>query len=76
MPASLDINEILARNIDTTIREALIQIEHADAVSTRARTGYYKVAMLLLASVVEAQLHRLITVTPRSRSHYIRKTPI
>lgn len=62
MPTSSINPPVLARNIDTALTEALVQISHADKVGTRARTGYYKVAILLLASVIEAQLHYLITI--------------
>lgn len=60
MPPSPISNTVLARNIDIALTEAIVQISHAEQVGTRARTGYYKVAMLLLASVIEAQLHHLI----------------
>jgi hypothetical protein len=53
-PATLPVN------IKTTVQDAFIQVAHAQNVNGRARTTYYKVATLLLASTVEAMLHVLI----------------
>jgi hypothetical protein len=51
---------ILARNIVITLDEIVAQIEQADKVNTRAKTGYYKMAIYLSASIVEALLYHLI----------------
>jgi hypothetical protein len=53
-------NVVLARNIKATIGDAIVQVTHAQQVKTRARTGYYKVAILLMASTVEALLYDII----------------
>ncbi len=56
MPDSL----VLWHNIKTTFSDVAVQYKHAQSVGTRARTGYYRAAFILLASIVEAMLYRLI----------------
>jgi hypothetical protein len=51
---------ILARNMKVTIGDVIVQYQQAQKVQTRARTGHYKVAILLMASVVEALLYDII----------------
>ena len=53
-------NDILARNLAVAIRKVYVQTGHAESVGTRARTGYYKMAVYSMASVVEALLHYVI----------------
>ncbi len=52
---------VLEAHIVETIKDVGVQIRHARAArSTRVRASYYKVAMLLSASPVEAALYDLI----------------
>lgn len=61
MPSSSRISDsVLDKNIQATIYDISTQVGHALNVSGRARTGYYRVAALLAASVVEALLYHLI----------------
>jgi len=47
---------VLDKNVRVTIEGISVQIAHASNVRGKARTGYYKVAILLAASIVEALL--------------------
>jgi hypothetical protein len=61
MPNSSRISDsVLDTNIQATIYDISTQVGHALTVSGRARTGYYRVASLLAASIVEALLYHLI----------------
>jgi len=60
MPTTIPQNTVLSNNIITTVKEAFVQVSHAQLVMGRARTGYYKVATLLLASATEAALHDIV----------------
>jgi hypothetical protein len=51
----------LFKNLKYTIDDVAVQLSHAYSVRGRARSGYYRVAFLLLASMVEATLHAVIT---------------
>ena len=54
-------NEVILRgNIDWHIQLIAIQVSHAEKVQGRARSGYYKLAVLLIASIVEAVVHALL----------------
>lgn len=50
----------LLRNVSNTLEDTSVQLVHAQDVRGRARTGYYKAMILLLASVAEALVHHLI----------------
>ncbi len=52
--------DALFRNLLNTISDVAVQMAHARAVKGRARSGYYRVAFLLTASMVEAVLHDYI----------------
>lgn len=59
--AKRKINEkVLFKNVSWNIQQAAVQYEHARHVRVRARSGYYKLAILLIASVVEAIAHLLL----------------
>jgi HEPN domain-containing protein len=50
----------LRANIEWHIDLIAIQIAHAKKVKGRARSGYYKIATILAASIVEALVHALL----------------
>jgi hypothetical protein len=54
------LNPVLASHVIQTIKDIGIQVGHAQDVGGPARTGYYKAALLLTASLVEAVLYDLI----------------
>lgn len=58
MPTPID--QVLLQNIRKAIKESLVQNQHAQGVKGVARTGYYKLSTLLLASAVEAVLFDII----------------
>jgi hypothetical protein len=61
MPTQNLINEeTLRANMEWHIELIAIQIGHARKVKGRARSGYYKIATILAASIVEAMLHGLL----------------
>lgn len=61
MPSSSVIDEeTLSRNVKWHLVLIAVQIGHAKRKRGRARSGYYKLAMLLSASVVEALVHALL----------------
>lgn len=49
-------------NINWNIDQISVQTSHAESVKGRARSGYYKAAIILAASVVEALAYRLLEV--------------
>lgn len=49
-------------DIRQTIEEIAVQFRHALSVNGRARTGYYKVAIWLSASIVEALLYIFLKI--------------
>lgn len=52
--------DIFKANIEWHIELIAVQIGHADKVYGRAKSGYYKVAILLAAAVVEALAHSIL----------------
>jgi hypothetical protein len=60
MPGEDYISLVLAKHISQTIDDIAVQINHAQRVNGRARSGYYRVAILLAASLVEAMLYGFI----------------
>jgi hypothetical protein len=58
MPTAVD--PILVENIKMTLKDVVVQVGHAQNVKGPARTSYYKMGTLLLASSVEAMLHDII----------------
>lgn len=61
MPSHPFSSDIFEKNLGYTFDDISVQIAHAQDVSGRARTGYYRVAILLAASCVEATLYEYIT---------------
>lgn len=61
MPANETTNEAILRgNLKWHIELIAVQFRHAEKVKGRARSGYYKLATLLAASIVEAVVHALL----------------
>lgn len=50
----------LKANVSLVLGQIAIQVRHATKVRGRARSGYYKVAILLAATVVEALAHSIL----------------
>lgn len=61
--------QVIRRNILHTAAEASLQLSHAATVQGRARSGYYKAAFLLTASIIEAilffSIERMLHQNPR-----------
>lgn len=55
-------NPILEKHILQTFNDASTQVRHALQVKGRARSGYYRAAILLSSAVVEAVLYDFIDV--------------
>ena len=53
-------NDILKKNLKWNLTQISVQSAHAQNVRGRARSGYYKVAFMLAASIVEALEHYLL----------------
>jgi hypothetical protein len=53
-------DQVLAKNIETTITDIITLLADADRVNTRARTVYYKCILLLAASILEALVYDFI----------------
>lgn len=51
---------VLAKNINTTLQDVSTLVNDVVKVNTRAKTVYYKAIILLLASIVEAQVYHFI----------------
>ena len=60
MPQVEQIPATLRANVNLVLNQIVIQVRHADNVRGRARSGYYKVAILLAATVVEALAHSIL----------------
>lgn len=61
--------ETIFRNIYWNARLMVVQMDHASAVKTRAKSGYYKAAILVGGSVIEA----LIYMALRKKNRLFRK---
>jgi len=48
------------QNVEWNIDQIAVQVGHAENVRSRARSGYYKAAVIVAASVVEALAYRLL----------------
>lgn len=60
MPSVVRISDTLRGNIDFSIKQIIAQTVHAKSVKGRARSGYYKVAILLAAAIAEALAHTIL----------------
>jgi|GEM_PF-4522871 len=53
------VDDTLRKNIAWNLKQVVIQLSHAHKVKGKARSGYYKIALMLDCSVVEALAHEL-----------------
>jgi len=53
-------DEVLAKNIETTIKDVIVLLGDANKVQTRAKTVYYKCILLLAASILEALVYDFV----------------
>jgi hypothetical protein len=63
MPSVLVDEATLRQNIDWNIGLIATQVGHANSAKTRARSGYYKLAIIIAASIIEALVHLLLRRT-------------
>jgi hypothetical protein len=54
------INKNLRENVNWNIELIATQLEHVQKAKGRARSGYYKLAVIIGASIVEAFVHVLL----------------
>ena len=54
------LSEDFYRNLIWNIKQITVQTAQAERVNGRARSGYYKVAIILVASVVEALAFKVL----------------
>ncbi|MBM3255950.1 MAG: hypothetical protein FJZ04_00560 [Candidatus Moranbacteria bacterium] len=54
------VDDVLRKNIIWNLKQVAIQISHAGKVKGKARSGYYKIALMLSCSIVEALAHELL----------------
>lgn len=52
--------ETFRQNVEWNINQIAVQFRHAELVNGRARSGYYKVAIMLAASIVEALAYKIL----------------
>jgi hypothetical protein len=53
-------DEVFKKNVQWNIEQIGVQVGHAERVKARARSGYYKSAIILAAAVVEALAYKLL----------------
>lgn len=53
--------EIFEQNIKWNFAQVAVQSKHADQVNGRAKSGYYKAAIIIAASVVEALAYKILS---------------
>ena len=58
--AAQEISGAFWDNIEWNLQLVVAQMAHAKEVKTRARSGYYKIAFFLSASIIEALVHQLL----------------
>lgn len=49
-----------SENVRWNLRQVTVQVEHANKVNGRAKSGYYKAAIIMAASVVEALAYKIL----------------
>ncbi|MFA5413250.1 MAG: hypothetical protein WC348_01790 [Patescibacteria group bacterium] len=54
------ISEAFKRNVLWNLEQVAVQVGHAEKVRTRARSGYYKAAIILAAAIVEALVYKIL----------------
>ena len=48
------------KNVEWNLEQIAVQVGHAERVKTRARSGYYKSAIILAAAIVEALAYKIL----------------
>ena len=48
------------KNVSWNLEQIAVQVGHAEKVKGRARSGYYKAAIILAASIVEALAYKIL----------------
>lgn len=52
--------EVFNKNVVWNLVQIAVQVGHAEKVKTRARSGYYKSAIILAAAIVEALAYKIL----------------
>ena len=52
--------ETFNQNVQWNLEQIAVQVGHAEQVKTRARSGYYKSAVILAAAIVEALAYKVL----------------
>jgi len=52
--------EAFNKNVQWNLEQVAVQVGHAERVKTRARSGYYKSAIILAAAIVEALAYKIL----------------
>lgn len=52
--------EIFKKNVLWNISQIAVQFQHAEQVNGKAKSGYYKAAIMIASSVVEALAYKLL----------------
>ena len=55
------------QNVVWNIKQIAVQVGHAEKVKTKAKSGYYKVAIILTASIVEALAFKLLSESQKGK---------
>jgi len=53
-------SETFNKNVQWNLEQVAVQVGHAERVKTRARSGYYKSAIILAATIVEALAYKFL----------------
>lgn len=53
--------DTFAENVKWNLEQVAVQVGHAEKVKGRARSGYYKAAIMLAASIVEALAFKILS---------------
>ena len=51
---------VFDKNVEWNLVQIAVQVGHAEKVRTRARSGYYKSAIMLAAAIVEALAYKIL----------------
>lgn len=54
------LTETFSKNVKWNLEQIAVQVGHAESVKTRARSGYYKSAIILAAAIVEALAYKTL----------------
>ena len=53
-------SETFNKNVQWNLEQVAVQVGHAERVKARARSGYYKSAIILAAAITEALAYKLL----------------